>query len=258
MVRKAAIPLAVAFSTGLTAAATIDKRIYLGEEAKEGEIPFIVRLHYENPAILCGGSLLDSTTVLTAAHCQPNRVTSVRAGSLNKDSGGVVAEVESVVVHPEYKNTIVEVNNDIAIIKLSTPIQQSEIISYAELPARDSSPEINSIAVAAGWGVTGPLNKGDASDKLLKVAMPIRDIDSDFCTVGPAVQLPDTKVCAGDGRGDTGKGDSGGPLIDQETGQLIGIVSIGPRYTKVSSYIPFINDIINNGINGVDPRRVTG
>lgn len=106
-------------------------------------------------------------------------------------------------------------------------------------------------------GVTGPLNKGDASDKLLKVAMPIRDIDSDFCTAGPAVQLPDTKVCAGDGRGDTGKGDSGGPLIDQETGQLIGIVSIGPRYTKVSSYIPFINDIINNGINGVDPRRVT-
>lgn len=82
MVRKAAIPLAVAFSAGLTAAATIDKRIYLGEEAKEGEIPFIVRLHYENPAILCGGSLLDSTTVLTAAHCQPNRVTSVRAGSL--------------------------------------------------------------------------------------------------------------------------------------------------------------------------------
>lgn len=106
-------------------------------------------------------------------------------------------------------------------------------------------------------GTTGPLNKGDISDILLKVAMPILDIDSDSCTVGPAVQLPDTKVCAGDGRGDTGKGDSGGPLIDQETGQLIGIVSLGPRYTKISSYIPFINDI-NNGINGVDPRRVTG
>lgn len=62
-------------------------------------------------------------------------------------------------------------------------------------------------------------------------------------------------MCAGDGRRDTGIGDSGGPLIDQETGQLIGIVSNGPRYTKVSSYIPFINDIINNGM---DPRRVTG
>jgi secreted trypsin-like serine protease len=82
MVRKAAITLAVAFSAVLAAAATVNKRIYLGEEAKEGEVPFIVRLHYEDPATLCGGSLLDSTTVLTAAHCKPRSVTSVRAGSL--------------------------------------------------------------------------------------------------------------------------------------------------------------------------------
>ncbi|KAH0596655.1 hypothetical protein MHUMG1_05773 [Metarhizium humberi] len=251
MVYKAAIPLAVAFSTVFTAAATINKRIYLGEEANKGEIPFIVRLHYEDPAMLCGGSLLDSTTVLTAAHCKPKRVTS------NKDSGGVVAAVESVVVHPDYKNLGFELNNDIAILTLSTPIEESEIISYAKLPERGSSPVIDSIAIAAGWGTTGPLATGDVSDKLLKVAMPILDIDSDSCTVSSAVQLPDTKVCAGDGRGDTGKDDSGGPLIDQETGQLIGIVSIGPRYTKISRYIPFINDI-NNGINGVDPRRVTG
>ncbi|KID64680.1 Peptidase cysteine/serine, trypsin-like protein, partial [Metarhizium brunneum ARSEF 3297] len=256
MVLKAAIPLAVAFSTVLAAAATINKRIYLGEEAKEGEFPFIVRLHYEDPTLLCGGSLLDSTTVLTAGHCQPKRVTSVRAGSLNKDSGGVVAEVESVVVHPDYKRFIGEVNNDIAILKLSTPIQESEIISYAKLPASGSSPVIGSIAVAAGWGTTGPLSKGDVSDKLLKVAMPIVDINSDSCKASSAVQLPDTKVCAVGG-GDTGKGDSGGPLIDQETGQLIGIVSIGPRYTRISSYIRFIDDV-NNGINGVDPRHVTG
>ncbi|KAF5120891.1 Beta-fibrinogenase mucrofibrase-3 [Metarhizium anisopliae] len=82
MVRKAAITLAVAFSAVLAAAATVNKRIYGGEQAKEGEVPFLVRLHYEDPTVLCGGSLLDSTTVLTAAHCRPRDVTSVRAGSL--------------------------------------------------------------------------------------------------------------------------------------------------------------------------------
>lgn len=85
MVRKAAITLAVAFSAILAAAATVNKRIYAGEEAKEGEFPFIVRLHYEDPTIICGGSLLDSTTVVTAGHCVGMRklkVLSVRAGSL--------------------------------------------------------------------------------------------------------------------------------------------------------------------------------
>ena len=69
MVPKAAITLAVAFSAVLAVAATINKRIIGGEVAKEGEFPFIVRLHYEDPTIICGGSLLDSTTVVTAAHC---------------------------------------------------------------------------------------------------------------------------------------------------------------------------------------------
>jgi trypsin len=55
------------------------------------------------------------------------------------------------VVHPDYKNLRVEVNNDIAILKLSTPIEESETISYAKLPASGSSPVIDSIAVAAGW-----------------------------------------------------------------------------------------------------------
>ncbi|KAK8912228.1 Trypsin [Metarhizium anisopliae] len=239
MVRKTAITLAVAFSAVLAAAATVSKRIVGGEEANEGEFPSIVRLHYEDPTVLCGGSLLDSTTVLTAAHCKPKRVTSVRAGSLDKESGGVVAEVESVVVHPDYKVFVGDVNNDIAILKLSTPIEESETISYAKLPASGSSPVIDSIAVAAGWGGT---------DKLFKVAKEILAIDSNSCFVINPVELPDTKVCAGGTNGDTGRGDSGGPLIDQETGQLIGITSFGPRYTKVGSYIPFIIDGVERAV----------
>lgn len=79
MVGKAAIPLAVAFSAILAAAASIDKRIVGGEDAKNGEFPSLVSIVGSNG--WCGGSLVDSTTVVTAAHCLYGS-SSVRAGSV--------------------------------------------------------------------------------------------------------------------------------------------------------------------------------
>ena len=38
----------------------------------------------------CGGTILDSCTILTAAHCGINTGHSIRAGSLDKTSGGQV------------------------------------------------------------------------------------------------------------------------------------------------------------------------
>lgn len=48
------------------------------------------------------------------------------------------------------------------------------------------------------------------------------------------------------------KGDSGGPLIAERTGELIGVVSLGMPcatgipdvYTRVSSYVNWIKDIL--------------
>ncbi|PQK14372.1 hypothetical protein BB8028_0004g13020 [Beauveria bassiana] len=243
MVRKASITLVVAFSAALAAAAAIDKRIRGGEEAQEGEFPFVVRLHYENPIALCAGSLLDSTTVLTAAHClegKGDEVLSVRAGSLSKDYGGVVAEVESVRQHPDW--TQIDHQNDIAILKLSSPIEESETIGYAKLPPGGSNLVNGSTAVAAGWGDNGC----GPADRLRKVGQHIRDI-TDCVKVLPTL-FPDGKVCAS-GAGDTAAGDSGGPLIDEATGQVIGITSFWHFYTKVSSYRAFIN--------GIDPRAIT-
>lgn len=79
MVCKAAITLAVASYAPAAAAATIDKRITGGQDAELGEFPFIVSITGSNGH--CGGTLLDSTTVLTAAHCIEGS-SSVKAGSL--------------------------------------------------------------------------------------------------------------------------------------------------------------------------------
>ena len=55
-----------------------------GVPAVLGEFPYIISMQ-RNGSHFCGGSLLDSTTVLTAAHCAANRTTTgltVRAGTL--------------------------------------------------------------------------------------------------------------------------------------------------------------------------------
>lgn len=79
MAQKIAITLALVLSAFSASAATIDRRIIGGEDAKDGEFPFVVSITGTNG--ICGGALLDSTTVLTAAHCLKGTV-SVRAGSL--------------------------------------------------------------------------------------------------------------------------------------------------------------------------------
>ena len=63
-------------------------RIVGGEAAPE-MIPWQVFMLMENK-FLCGGTVLDSCTILTAAHCDINTGHSIRAGSTNKQSGGQV------------------------------------------------------------------------------------------------------------------------------------------------------------------------
>ena len=63
-------------------------RIVGGEAAPE-MIPWQVAM-LSGSFQFCGGTVLDSCTVLTAAHCGINTGHSIRAGSTNKQSGGQV------------------------------------------------------------------------------------------------------------------------------------------------------------------------
>ncbi|KAH0592445.1 hypothetical protein MHUMG1_09831 [Metarhizium humberi] len=260
MIPITAITLA-AFYTILAAAATINKRIAGGEDAKNGEFPFIVSIQ-ERGKHVCGGSLLSNITVLTAGHCYGRDPLSVKAGTTclgaNLKEGGVDVEIESGVRHPD---------TDIAILKLKAPI---ETTVFATLPPNDFDPVVNSSATIAGWGAQSSEKDGNGPpvDKLSKIGISINARDK--CVKGwPILAGTNKFVCAGGDGKTICEYDSGSPLIDKKTGWLIGIaVSISPDknreycnlapglFERVSSWIPFINKYHNSSSPGYQTNRL--
>ncbi|KAF3006058.1 hypothetical protein E8E13_010918 [Curvularia kusanoi] len=202
-----------------------------GVPASAGDFPFIVSFQ-KNGGHFCGGSLLNGNTVLTAAHCVDGQSLSglgVRAGTLNRNSGGVTSQVSAIYMHPNYnRNTF---DSDVAILKLRTSISQSSTIRYATLAASGSDPAANSAATVAGWGNTQ--NSAESSTTLRKVDVPI--IARSTCAANyqrdsPPKTVTSNMVCAGyqEGGKDSCQGDSGGPIVNS-SGTLIGAITLASQ-----------------------------
>jgi trypsin len=229
MLTKVFVALAMAMPA-MSAALPQDlgiQEIVGGEAAVAGEYPFIVSLQSTGGSHFCGGTLVNGNTVVTAAHCsvgQSAGSVQIRAGSLNRSSGGTVARVSRITVHPSYSASTY--SNDVAVWKLSTSIPTSSTVSYASLAASGSDPASGSSASVAGWGTT---SSGGSSlpTALRRVTVPIISRATCQSQYGTSA-VTTSMVCAGLNTGgkDSCQGDSGGPLVDSSK-TLIGIVSWG-------------------------------
>ena len=140
------------------------RRIIGGVPAKPKQYPWQVGLmdSFNSKTSFCGGSLLSSDTVLTAAHCVQFR-SSVVVGFPKDDvslKDGLKIWSSEIRIHPYYSNNKYPVpNNDVAIVKLSTPVIFDDTVLPICLPDPTKSYS-GKLAEVAGWGNTNPKPMG--------------------------------------------------------------------------------------------------
>nr|CAH0104340.1 unnamed protein product [Daphnia galeata] len=226
-------------------------RIVNGKISALGEYPFMVGI-MRGRNVFCGGSLLDATHVLTAAHCvsglssQDLLQLTIILGTVDiNDSKKVTRRVKSVIRHRQFDNR--KLRNDIALLTLDSPVEFTSVVSPVCLHNVTTNYEGKDV-ITAGWGRT--YYKGPKSPVLQKVTLQLKSLDD--CRRNLGVQspggVPDHYICAWAPNRDSCAGDSGGPLMLAEDGCQIGIVSWGIGcatntygvYTRISSFRDWI------------------
>ncbi|XP_041802736.1 chymotrypsin-like elastase family member 2A isoform X1 [Chelmon rostratus] len=255
-----ALFIAGAYGCGLPTFRPVVTRVVGGEDARPNSWPWQISLQYNNQGEwrhTCGGTLISNQWVLTAAHCISGREYRVVMGKHNlveTEESAVFMGTANIIVHEQWNAFFIR--NDIALIKMASPVTFGNSISAACVPAADSILANNYPCYVTGWGrlYTG----GPIADILQQALLPV--VDHATCTKSDwwGSQVKDTMVCAGgDGVVSGCNGDSGGPLNCQNSAgawEVHGIVSFGsglscnfPKkptvFTRVSAYIDWINSV---------------
>ncbi|XP_017081642.1 melanization protease 1 [Drosophila eugracilis] len=264
-------------------------RVVGGKETGKREFPWMALIEYTKPGNIkghhCGGSLINTRYVLTAAHCVsaiPNdwQLTGVRLGEWDASSNPdcttgkngqrdcnepyVDLPVLDRIPHPQYPGNSRDQLNDIALLRLRDEVQYSDFISpvcLPTLPSQQNNMFLGRKVVVAGWGRTE--NNFTSNIKLKAELDPVL---SDDCKQRYATQrrtLTSKQLCAGGMEGvDSCRGDSGGPLLLEDFSNgysnyyIAGVVSYGPTpcglkgwpgvYTRVAAYLDWIENNVRS------------
>ncbi|CAF4190181.1 unnamed protein product, partial [Adineta steineri] len=252
---------------GCSSRSTRVTRILGGETAGTNNWGWVVSVKVETTGDrvkLCGGSILSSTWIITAAHCMSGVTASkvtIYAGS-NAKYDGQSRVASTIIVHPSYNSNTKA--DDIALIQLSTPLTMSTAVKPVCIPSVSSAtlsagewPSANLYVVAVGWGSLR--ENGSLPLYLQQVTLQIIDYRASTCSKR-VLNDPRRRLCAGvtGGGKDTCQGDSGGPLMMFTTSnqwELVGVTSTGYGcakaqamgvYTRVAYYQSWINQTTSN------------
>jgi secreted trypsin-like serine protease len=249
-----------------SAAVPVTARVVGGAETTADAVPYQAVVRPDG--YLCGGSVLDETHVLTAAHCvyDPSTMTVTPASRIQvfagvdywaSSSGGQAATVVGVAVDPQYDPD--HFTSDAAVLTLQAPgfdLTRTDIDKIDLTPVGYRPAPTDSLRLS-GWGLTSARAPGvdpgpnDRPSSVLKKADNLHT--STGCAAAYSFFDDAVQLCAGQENLDACQGDSGGPLAVQvgAVWQLAGIVSAGAGcawanypglYTRVAN--PHVHDFV--------------
>jgi len=240
-------------------------RVVNGQYAQPHSWPWMIEQRWNNNHY-CGGSLIRvsenveaSDIVLTAAHCvgtsNPINFNNwVAVANLQWQSYMVDAQIRNITNAKYPSNYTHFTQNDIALIKLSSPVQFSDTVRPICLPKQNEALPVGKFCVATGWGRIYK-DSQQSSETLQQLESPVYDANKCYQMWGSQFNY-NVALCAGplDGSAAVCNGDSGGVLACRgDDGRWVqyGVVSyvvsgvcafagMPPVFSKVSTFVDWI------------------
>ncbi|XP_031630409.1 trypsin-7-like [Contarinia nasturtii] len=192
----------------------INARIIGGIETTLYQMPWQVSLvkGFERYDVLCGGSIIGTNWILTAAHCTygyPISIFTVRVGSSHWAYGGKTVQIKRKIEHEKY-NKLALADFDFTLLELAEPLQFTDAVQPIALPNYHTLVHVRDVCLISGWGQME--NTGPSADILRATNISI--FDHKVCKQQYALSITNSMICAGTEIGEKGLcfGDSGGPL----------------------------------------------
>ena len=231
-------------------------RIVNGQPSDTGHHPWFGKV-LRHGSMFCGSTLVTATFLVSAAHCFWTPSGQAQPGHFTVELGeGEDVQrrlIQTIFMRSDFER--INYDNDIALIKLRSPVEFSSVVRPVCLPqvVEDLAGEQGMVA---GWG---KLQQGGVlPGELMELSMPVMgQAKCRHYTQHPPHTITDNMFCAGwvDGRADACQGDSGGPFTFARDGTtaLVGVVSWGIGcaktgypgvYARLPIFLPWVADIL--------------
>jgi secreted trypsin-like serine protease len=198
-------------------------------EAQDAATPYIVSLvssGWFGDTHICGGVIIGSKTVLTAAHCVDGSSASslkVKYGGTDRTNLKVTIQVTQVTMHPNWNTNTID--NDYAILRLQTTVTETDgnpMTTYGTLATL--RPKTGSEVSISGWGLT---NGSDTQLPEQLQRATLKALEAGACNTKwqDVNRITKNMACAESKSGSFCKSDDGGPVTDTAGSTIYGILS---------------------------------